>query len=121
MDLDTWLLFAVVGLMVANRAMHVGPRWHRRKFLFWFIQLTNFVGACLLATFGIPGFAGPLRIVNLMFSGLLVLHIVQNNRHYAEAWRGSKPKTEKEREALRDRVLERLSGSENGSEPGHKG
>ncbi len=110
MDLDTWLLFGTVGLMIANRALHVGERWYRRKALFWTIQLANFAVACVLVTVGIPGFTGVLRIVNLMLAGLLILHTVQNNRHYLMAWRDAGSNTtDAKREALRAQVLERLT------------
>ncbi len=110
MDLDTWLLMGTVALMVANRAVHIGERWYERKAVFWGIQLSNFLVACALVTFGIPGFQGPLRIVNLLLAGLLILHTVQNNRRYLVAWRGvGAGPDDDEREARRAEVLERLS------------
>ena len=112
MDLDSWLLFATVGLMLANRALHLGEQWYRRKALFWTIQLLNFTGACLLVTLGIPGFTGVLRIVNLMLAGLLVLHTVQNNRHYLLAWQEAETLPAEEREARRAEVLAHLRGAE---------
>ncbi len=112
MDLDSWLLFGTVGLMLANRALHLGEHWYRRKALFWTLQLLNFAGACLLVTLGIPGFTGVLRIVNLMLAGLLVLHTVQNNRHYLLAWQEAETPQDAEREARRAEVLARLRGAE---------
>ncbi len=112
MTLDTWLLLGTILLMVANRGMHVLSDWHRRKAVFWSVQLANLVVACLLVTLGIPGFTGPLKIVNLLLAGLLVLHIVQNNRHYLLAWRRGEEPVDEEREARRAAVLEKLKAPE---------
>ena len=116
MDLDTWLLLGTVGLMLANRALHLGEHWYRRRAVFWAVQLSNFAVACLLVTFGIPGFTGVLRIVNLMLGGLLILHTVQNNRHYLNAWREHGQLPDDAREAKRAQVLARLKGADAGSE-----
>ncbi len=112
MDLSTWLLMGTIGLMVANRALHIGEHWYRRRVLFWTLQLTNFIVSCLLVTVGIAGFTGSLRIVNLMLAGLLILHTVQNNRHYLAARRGLGSASENSREDLRAQVLEKLKGDD---------
>lgn len=109
MDWSTGLLLGTVTLMVANRALHVGARWHERRGLFWTVQLLNFSLACLLVTVGIPGFSGILRIVNLMLAGLLILHTVQNNRRYGEAWRELGPAVDDDLEARRAQVLARMT------------
>jgi len=50
--------------------------------------------------------------VNLLLAGLLVLHIVQNNRHYLLAWRRGEEPVDEEREARRAAVLEKLKAPE---------
>lgn len=85
MDLSTATLFGVVLLLGFNRAAFLNERIFERPRLFWGVQLTNLAGACYMVLVGVPGFTGSMRVVNTMMGGLLVLHIVVNNRRYA-AW-----------------------------------
>ncbi len=77
----TLLLFGVVVLLALNHLPFAGGRKPPAA-LFWGLQLLNLAAASLLVTWGLPEFQGRLRVVNLLLGGLLVLHIVQNNRRY---------------------------------------
>ena len=109
MDLSTWLLLAVVGLMAANRLLFLWPGWWRRRGPFWLIQLTNLAAACGLVALGIPELVERgLDIFNLVFAGLLVVHILSNNRRLQARLREERRAAGGEREALEAEILSKL-------------
>lgn len=109
MDLSTGTLFGVVLLLALNRAATLGGRVFARPRVFWAMQILNLAGACWMVLVGVPGFAGPLNIVNILLAGLLVLHILVNNRHYA-AWLREQAEHSADEDARRRAALtERLS------------
>ena len=108
MDLDTVALLSFATLIVANRAVLIGEHWYRRKGLFWLVQLSNLAGATWFAGWGIEEFAEKgMNIVNWMLSGLLVMHILQNNNRFTKAWRAN-PRGEVSFER-RQEVLDKLT------------
>ncbi|MCB9793687.1 MAG: hypothetical protein H6741_13275 [Alphaproteobacteria bacterium] len=113
MDLSTGILLGAATLLALNRFIHVGERWHRRTALFWTLQLGNLLGACFMVLRGIPDFhEGPLQMVNLFIAGLMVLHIVLNNRAYVAAWHEERKGLSAEQQARRDAMLEKLRAGE---------
>lgn len=109
MDLSSGILLGAAALLAFNRLLHVGERWHRRTAVFWALQLGNLLGACFMVLYGIPDFqGGPLRVVNLFIAGLLVLHIVLNNRSLVAAYREERRSLSADQEARRQAVLDKL-------------
>ncbi|MCB9758285.1 MAG: hypothetical protein H6739_00455 [Alphaproteobacteria bacterium] len=112
MDLSTGVLLGVAALMAFNRVIFLGERWHRRRARFWVVQLLNLGAACYMVVWGIPDFVGQLKVINLLLAGLLVLHIVLNNRKLVQAVREAPAVEDAEREARRAQVLSRLKAED---------
>jgi len=108
MDIDTTILLGVAGLFIVNHVLVMVPQWHRRRMLFYGVQLLNFAMACFLARWGAPGFNEKgMRVVNWMLMALVLYHVVQNNSRYVKAWSDDGP-SDDERERLRRMVLAKL-------------
>ena len=109
MDLGTGIILAVAALLGANHLATMGQDFHQRRAVFYGIQLANLAAACFLVVYGIPGFAPPLGIVKYLLAGLLIFHIVQNNRKLQRRLVAlRKEGSEEEREARRQAVLDKL-------------
>lgn len=109
MDLGTGIILAVAALLGANHLATMGKDFHRRRAVFYGMQVANLLAACFLVVHGIPGFHPPMGVVKYLLAALLIFHIVQNNRKLqrrlvALRKRGS----EEEREARRQAVLDKL-------------
>lgn len=111
LDLSTGILLAVVTLLAMNRVIFFGKEWYRAQWRFWTVQLVNLTAACALAIWGIPDFEGPMRILPYMFTGLLVLHIVQNNRKLQRAWDKARAESGDERSDQREAFLAKMKGA----------
>jgi hypothetical protein len=102
-NFDTTVLLSFATLIVLNRAILIGENWYRRNAVFWSVQVMNLCGATFFAGWGVRDFQATMPIVNWMLSGLLILHIIQNNRRYTKAWRGfrrKEPNLERRQEVL---------------------
>jgi uncharacterized RDD family membrane protein YckC len=109
-DLSVAALLSVFALLAINRAVHLGEGWYTRRRLFWTVQLLNLLGACLLVTIGVPEFQGALRPINLLFAGLLVWHILLNNRRLTAAYREATRAEAPEEDPRRAELLRRMKG-----------
>lgn len=115
MDLSTWILLGVVGLMAANRLIFLWSGWWRVRAPFWILQLTNLVAASALVIWGIPELkARSLHVFNLVFAGLLVVHILANNRKLQRTVREARRADTGAREAAEAEILSKLKSSEPG-------
>ncbi len=85
MDLGTAILLGAVGALALNRAILALPGWHRRRVLFWSIQLLNLAAACFMIVHGVPELQGLAFYANWVIAMLFMLHIVQNNSRYVAA------------------------------------
>ena len=103
MNFDTTVLLCFATLIVMNRAILIGENWYRRNPVFWGVQVMNLCAATFFAGWGVREFQATMPIVNWMLSGLLILHIIQNNRKYTKAWREfrvTEPNLERRQEVL---------------------
>ena len=114
MDLSTGLLLAIVTLLGLNRGLFAWGGWIHHRWVFWSLQIINFAVACALVTVGIPEFRERLPVINLLLGGLLVLHILTNNRRLQRTLADTRGDESDEKQALRDEILRRLQ--QNGGE-----
>lgn len=110
MDLSAATLLGVFALLAINRAVHLGEGWYTRRRLFWSVQVLNLLGACFLVSVGVPEFQGPLRVINLLLAGLLVWHILLNNRRLTAALREAARAEAPEEDPRRAELLRRMKG-----------
>jgi len=109
MDLGTGTVLAVAALLGCNHLATMGKDFHRRRAVFFGIQLANLAAACFLVVVGIPGFVPPLGVVKYLLAALLIFHIVQNNRKLQKRLTAVRARgSEHEREARRQAVLDKL-------------
>jgi hypothetical protein len=109
-DLSAVVLLSVFGLLAINRAVHLGEDWYTRRRFFWSVQALNLLGACFLVSVGVPEFQGPLRVINLLLAGLLVWHILLNNRRLTAALRERSRAAAQDEDPRRAELLRRMKG-----------
>lgn len=109
-DLSAVVLLSVFALLAINRAVHLGEDWYTRRRLFWSVQVLNLLGACFLVSVGVPEFQGPLRVINLLLAGLLVWHILLNNRRLTAALRELAHAEARDEDPRRAELLRRMKG-----------
>jgi len=99
MDTSTTLLFAVAALLGANHVVFKIPGWHRRRVLFWGVQLLNLGTATAVLVWGLPGFEATAAVaIKWVLGLLLILHIITNNQQLVKALQSStKPQVDQER------------------------
>lgn len=108
MDLSTGILLGVVALLALNRVIFLGERWFDHQARFWTIQVLNLLGASALSFWGIPAFADQLRVVSWLMAGLLVFHIVHNNRRLQAAVLDDRKQQSAAADARREALVQRL-------------
>jgi hypothetical protein len=75
-----WASFlGVIALLAGNRLLLTLLGDGTRRWAFWSIQLLNFLAACALIVWGLPGVPKGLGIINYFVAGVFLLHVVENN------------------------------------------
>lgn len=109
MDVNTFYILLVVGLMAANRLLFLWDGWWQNRAPFWTIQILNLVTACALVMWGIPELKERgLNIFNLVFAALMVVHILTNNSKLQRTVREARAGNSAEREALEAEILSKM-------------
>ncbi|RME24042.1 MAG: hypothetical protein D6798_12185 [Deltaproteobacteria bacterium] len=117
MDRSTAILLAAVAILAGNRLVLSLPGWHRRRVVFWGLQLVNLAAACFMIVYGVPDLRGLAFYANWVIALLFMLHIVQNNSRYVAAHKAARARTEAEDGQRRQAVLQALRRGE-GRDPG---
>jgi len=116
-DLGTAILLGAVAVLAGNRLVLSLPGWHRRRALFWALQLVNLAAACFMIVYGVPALRGLAFYANWVIALLFMLHIVQNNSRYVAARKAARAGADAADEARRAEVLAALQRGEAGSSP----
>ena len=106
MDTSAAVILGVAALLAINRLIWVGAAHRRAKWVV--IQLLNVTGASYMVLFGVPDFAGSMKIANYVLAGLIVFHSIQNGRRLREEERQSADGADSELEDRRAEVRARL-------------
>ncbi len=75
-----WATFlGVIALLASNRLLLTLLGDGSKRVFFWSVQLLNFLTACALIVWGLPGVPEGLGIINYFVAGVFLLHVVENN------------------------------------------
>ena len=109
MDVNTFYILCIVSLMAVNRLLFLWDGWWQVRAPFWTVQLLNLAAACALVMWGIPELKQrDLNIFNLVFAGLLVVHIITNNNKLQRTVREARSAGDTDREALEAEILSKM-------------
>ena len=119
MDVNTFYILCIVTLLGANRLLFIWDDWWRVRAPFWTVQILNLVAACVLVMWGVPELkARGLNIFNLVFAGLLVVHILTNNKRLQRTVREAREASDTDRADLEAEILSKMKGSDDGEGQG---
>lgn len=117
MDLATWVLFGVIGVMVCNQLVMRLGALRSRVAVFWSMQALNVGTGSAILLYGLPGFE-PWPAVAWVIGLLFFLRAVQNTNARAKWLRAVAKEVEAEqRAAVREALRRAAESSEEEADP----